>query len=331
MDTDPQYKTDLFRNYLQGNLSEEEELRLAEWLSISDQNYLEFKKYLSENRLFQSHSNETNQAWQNTRRKIYTHFKYQVGKTAIIPDWLKIAAIIVVALVAGFYSNRIIQPDGNRQATVNEIIVPNGEKAQVILSDGTKVYLNAGTRFKYPAVFSQKKREVILTGEAFFEVTKKKSSPFIIETPRFNVKVTGTSFNLNTYREDAENILTLHTGEVIIACEDQEFRVQPGEKFVFNTRTGKSGITTTDLEKSILWKEGMTVIEDLNLEEIVKILERKFNVQIRIMDEKYKKIRYAGQFKAHETLVEILDLIKETSPVKFNYEINETKNVITIK
>ena len=118
----------------------------------------------------------------------------------MIPIWLKVAAIVIITLLSGFFVNQVIQK--NYYAGVqNEIIVPNGEKTQIILSDGTKVYLNAGTHLKYPAVFSRKKREVTLIGEAFFDVAKDKSIPFIIKTLRFDVKVTGTSFNLKLIRK----------------------------------------------------------------------------------------------------------------------------------
>ena len=320
----------LCEGYLKSSLSKSEELKLVDWINSSQTNYLEFKKFITENQFSQSHSEETILAWQRLKAKIALCPSQRRNTITMIPTWLKVAAIVIIALLSGFFVNQVIQKD-YYAGVQNEIIVPNGEKTQIILSDGTKVYLNAGTHLKYPAVFSRKKREVTLIGEAFFDVTKDKSTPFIIKTLRFDVKVTGTSFNLKTYQEDLENCLTLYSGEVTIANANREYKIRPGEKYSFNTHSQEAIISITDLQKSILWRKGVIVIEDMNLDEIRKILEREFDVQIRIADEKLKKIRYTGQFKPHETLEEILVMIGETSPVKFKYEINQTKDMITIK
>lgn len=330
MNANPRNETRLFEAYLRGNLSKQEESKLVDWINSSEKNYREFKSYIAKNQFSQPHSEETVRAWQKLKSKITRHPVQRGSREIIISSWMKIAAIVVIALLSGFFASQIVQKDHYSQA-LNEIIVPKGEKAQVILSDGTKVYLNAGTYFKYPAIFSKEKREVILTGEAFFDVAKDKSNPFIIETPKFDVKVTGTSFNLSTYEEDEVNSLTLHSGELTISRQGQEYKLRPGEKYRLNIQTRKSNIETVNLQRSLLWTEGVIVIDDLNLEEIRKLLERKFDVQIKIADEKYKKIRYSGQFKSHETMEGVLKLIRETSPVKFKYEINETKDMITIK
>jgi len=331
MDTNSRKQTDLFERYLKGNLSKAEESKLFDWINLSDSNYSAFKEYVDRNQFSQSHSEETIQAWQNLKTKIDLHHLHQANKKIVVPGWLKIAAVVVVALLAGFFASRLVRNDHQYASALNEITVPKGEKAQVVLSDGTKVYLNAGTHFEYPGVFSNNERNVTITGEAFFNVAKDQSHPFIIKTPRFRVKVTGTSFNLSTYEEDEENSLALKTGKVTILTDGQNYKVKPGEKYIFNTQTLTSKITKADLQKFFLWREGVTVIDDLNLEEVGKLLERKFDVQIRIADKKYKTIKYTGQFKPHETLEDILDLIQKTSPIKFKYKINATKDIITIE
>jgi ferric-dicitrate binding protein FerR (iron transport regulator) len=330
MKTNPQKETRLIDGYLRGNLSKKEESMLADWIGSSDKNYQAFKKHIAENQFYQIHSEGTVLAWEKLKSKITRSRSIKENKKFVLPNWAKVAAIIVVALLSGFFANQIIR-DTHYNSAFNEVIIPNGEKAQIVLSDGTKVFLNAGTHLKYPTVFSNKSRKVIISGEAFFEVAKDKAHPFIIETPEFDVEVTGTSFNLSTYPEDVLNSLTLHTGEVTIFRAGQIYEISPGEKYTLDTKIEKSNIVKADLQKSYLWTEGVIVIDNLNLEAIRKILERKFNVQIKINDEKYNNIRYSGQFKPHETLEEVLDLIQETSPLKFSYKINETKNEIIIK
>jgi|TARA_R110002050_G_scaffold300717_1_gene471808 transmembrane sensor len=330
MKINPQNQIRLFKGYLQGSLSQHEEISLVDWINSSDKNYQEFKEFVSQNQFAQVDSEEAVKSWRQLKEKISYRSKHKKSKRIFVPAWLKIAAIVVVALLSGFYVHLILDKN-DFETFQNEVIVANGEKAQVILSDGTKVYLNSGTHFRYPSVFSRRKREVSLTGEAFFDVAANKSNPFVIETPTFDVKVLGTSFNVKTYLEDDGNTVTLHSGEVTILNEDKEYKIEPGEKYIFNTKTQQSEITKTSVEKSFLWKEGIIVIDDLNLEEICRVLERRFDVRIVIADDKYKEIRYSGQFKSHERLDEILNLIRETSPIKFNYTINGTKDEITIK
>ena len=330
MELNAQNKRYLLSNYLKGNLTEKEESNLVDWINSSGENYQEFKKYIEENQFTQSTSKQTIQAWVKMKVKLTHYSTQQENKKIIVPNWLKIAAIVIIALMAGFFASQTLQKD-HYSNLMNEVIVPNGEKAQLVLSDGTVVYLNSGSHFRYPAIFSEKERLVNLTGEAFFEVTKDKTSPFMIKSPKFNVKVIGTSFNLKAYPEDLENTLTLHTGEVAITNSGKEFKIRPGEKYIFNTNTQKSNIIKSNIKRSFLWEEGVIVIDNLNLEEIRKVLERKFDVKIIIANEKLNVIEYTGQFKPYETLEEVLELIRETSPVKFKIEINETKDIITIR
>ncbi|MEN6455857.1 MAG: FecR domain-containing protein [Prolixibacteraceae bacterium] len=330
MNIDSSTKTDLFDRYLDGKLSGEEEARLGEWLIEADQNYREFKAYLSQSKHFQSHTSETNHLWNAIRDKTVAR-KRDLVKISGLPAWLKVAALLVVAMTAGFYIHSVVATKPVTQASMNEIIVPKGQTAQLILSDGTNVYLNSGSQFKYPAGFSGRDRRVSLTGEAFFDVAKNESSPFIISTSRFNVTVTGTSFNLSAYAEDNENSLTLHSGTVVVDQGEKEYTIKPGEKYTLAGLTGVAEIRETDLLRSVLWKEGIVVIDNLDLGEIAKILERRFNTRITIINEDYKKIRYAGQFKPRETLKDILELIRRSSPVKFTYKINESETEIIIQ
>ena len=320
---------ELMNRYLNGTLSQAEERELLAWVKESEDNLKVFKQFLADHQFSQSLGDETSQAWAKLKVKLASQPERKSSRVLQLPRWVRVAAIAVIALFAGFFVNQFLQPDMSALA-LNEIVVPNGEKAQVRLSDGTVVYLNAGTTFSYPAAFSQKQREVILVGEAFFEVSKDRSKPFIIETPDFDVRVTGTSFNLKTYPEDHENSLTLHSGSVEITQAGKNYQLNPGDQYTLNTETQQASVGKGNLAKSRLWNEGGIYLENLDLEEIARVLERKFDVELIIAKEELKVIRYNGQFKAHESLEEVLHVIQKTSPVKFDYELNETKDQITI-
>lgn len=329
MNPNPENLKTLFDGYLRGSLSKNEESKLADWIKSSVENYQTFKAYLSDIQFSQPTTEESNAAWMYLRNRIQPRAPRKILMPAL-PQWAKIAALLIVGLLGGILANQYLRSEKYADA-INQVIVPYGEKATLILSDGTVVYLNAGTQFSYPSQFSKNYREVSLSGEAFFDVTKNESHPFLIRAPHFNVKVTGTSFNLNTYQKDEENSLTLHSGEVFIENEGREFRVHPGEKYVFNTLSQESKINPTDLKKSFLWKDGFIVVDNLTLEEIRKLLERKFDVSIIIQSEELRKLRYSGQFKSNETLTDILEVIKKVSTKKFIYEINKTNKTVIVK
>ncbi len=330
MDNNFQNNQELIQKYLQGNLSESEELKLANWIYSSESNLQSFKKYITDNQFSQTHNDETDRAWQRIKVKLDNKTKQTGNGKIVVPNWLKVAALVALALISGILINKV-SLFNSKELVWNEIIVPNGEKAQLILSDGSSVFLNSNSHLKYPSVFSEKNRKVNLSGEAFFNIKKDLSHPFNVETPGFDVTVTGTSFNLLAYNTDKENSVTMHSGSVTISKNGHDFKLRPGEKYILNNETQNSKIIQVDIKKSSLWKEGVIVIENLDLNEIIKILERKFNVKIEIADEKLKTIRYTGQFKPNEKLEDILALIRDTSPVKYSYKINKTNNLVTIE
>ncbi len=311
------------------------------WLSNNPNHnayYKELKKDWTLLETFKSYKKyNTKGAWKEIEKKAGDELKQLnafslYNKRSKVYEILKIAASFLAAFgLSWFVWRSLPEKKALPEMSVFQVVVPKGEKSQFILSDGTKVWLNSDSRLSYTNNFGETDRHITLTGEAYFEVAKDKSKPFIIETPGFDVKVTGTSFNLNTYKEEEINSLTLHTGEVFINRKGKEFKVLPGEKFLLNQETQVLKIVNANLEESALWKEGYIVINDMNLEEIKKLLERKYNIHIVITKENYKTIKYTGTFKPYETLRDVLELIRSASPFKFNYQINTEKNVVTIE
>ncbi len=319
-----------FLKYLQGTLTENEEANLVDWINLSEKNFSFFKQYISENQYSQYHSAETNAAWSRIKQKLHVQQNHRKQAKVVLINWFKVAAIITIAFIAGVLAKTVNLGVPNDYG-YSEIIVPKGEKSHLILPDGSKVYLNSDSYLKYPAVFTKSERKVVLVGEAFFEIAKDQSHPFIVETKKFNVKVTGTSFNLSAYDNDLESSVTLHTGKVVIEKNGFRCNIAPGDKYIFNNSTYKYKVEKANIEESGTWKRGVVFIDDMTLDEIVKILSREFNVSINLADENLKSIKYTGQTKPHETLEDILTLIKDASPVKFKIEFNKTKDHVIIK
>ncbi|NMH86755.1 FecR family protein [Flavivirga algicola] len=199
-------------------------------------------------------------------------------------------------VVGAQHGNKLVyENDDDIQALVyNKLTVPYGKRFDLILSDGTTVFLNSGSSIKYPVKFIKGfNRQVFLNGEAFFDVAKDKSHPFIVDTKELNVQVLGTKFNVQTYQEDSNIDVVLVEGRVgmdsqkTLDYKENEVVLEPGFKGSFNKM--QRSITTKKVNTSIYtsWMKGTVVFRNTPLKEIVKRLERLYNVSITINNEDF--------------------------------------------
>jgi len=208
------------------------------------------------------------------------------------------------------------------QAAVDsiEVVTPLGSRTEFKLSDGSKVYLNSGSKIKYPQVFTGKTRGVNLIGEGFFEVAHNAEKPFIVNAKGLSVRVLGTKFNVMAYPDDNVIETTLVEGKVEL---DQQVggRIKkigsmiPGQHVKFNDKRGIVSSNMVDVEKYIAWKEGKLVFQNESITDVAKALERMFNVNI-IVDDKVKDFTYTVVL-VDEPLFQILDLMSIATPVKY--------------
>ncbi|QXP57212.1 DUF4974 domain-containing protein [Cellulophaga sp. HaHa_2_95] len=211
----------------------------------------------------------------------------------------------------------------------NEIYVPYGKRMEIVLSDGTRVYLNSGSKLTYPTFFNKdKKRIVELEGEGYFNVAKKDTSNrFVVSTKNFKTTVLGTEFNVSSYDSDATNDVVLVEGAVSVsssADSDDEFFLEPGEQFKYTTNV-PSSVVTVDVQSHIAWLDGVLVFENESFDVIVKKLERFYNVSIENNCTTLLNEKFTGQFDL-ESIEDVLTTFKNTMPFKF--EINNQKVVI---
>jgi transmembrane sensor len=175
-----------------------------------------------------------------------------------------------------------------------------GEHAKIMLSDGTKIWLNAGSRLKYPVKFKGDTREVYLTGEAFFDVAKDKKHPFIIHTDKMDTKVLGTSFNVQAYPDHATQEVSVLTGRVNVksTVTEENVYVTPGQKVVFKSKSNKlQAYTDIPLNSISLWRKNIIVFEDAPLPEVIATINRKYNVTIEIGNKDLNNLKISAYFK----------------------------------
>ncbi|MGV8093966.1 MAG: FecR family protein [Mangrovibacterium sp.] len=218
------------------------------------------------------------------------------------------------------------------QITQNQIIVPYGTRARVVLSDRSVVWLNAGTRLIYPSRFSGDRRAVALTGEAFFEVAKNRDHPFIVRTANYNIKVLGTQFNVSAYPGDDENQTVLTEGSIQLTLgQDRWFNRQivlkPDELFAYNKKSNSTRIEKVQAEMYILWKEGILRFEKEDLSRIVKKLERFYDIRIDLKNSVDGSMKLDGKLNLKQNTNEVMHYICKVGNKNFK-KINEKYYVI---
>lgn len=199
----------------------------------------------------------------------------------------------------------------------NELIIPRGGEYSLLLSDGTKVWLNADSRLKYPVAFARDKRKVWLEGEAYFEVAADSSSPFMVETALVGVKVLGTGFNVMAYRNEDRTEVTLVHGKVDVETAQGNALLKPREQLVFQHDGGQQEVREVNVNTYISWKEGVLAFDAMPLSELADRLGRWYNIDFFFTAEDVKLLKFSGAFRRYDDIQYVLTLISETTDVQF--------------
>ncbi len=242
--------------------------------------------------------------------------------------WISIAAslILLFCVSAVLFLNRTPL----FQKTVTESIAPYGQKSQLVLADGTKVFLNSGTVLRYDNRFGKQNRKIEMTGEAYFEVAKNKRIPFIINTADIEIKVLGTKFNVMAYPDEPQIETTVTEGTVNV----KELKNGSSVVITANQKASyikKNHLLTQQNVNSFIyssWKENILYFDNENFENVIKKLERWYNVNIELTGKDSVDDRFTLTIK-NESLREVLDLIGLTTPL--NYKIKDNQVTITYK
>lgn len=211
----------------------------------------------------------------------------------------------------------------------NTLMVPANGEYQLVLADGTKVFLNSGSEIRYPEVFGKDRREVFLRGEAWFEVAKDSGRKFLVHAGAMDVKVLGTSFNVKAYEKLETVATTLVEGSVEIACDGESFRIVPGEQFVYDKNSREANVMMVDTELYTSWKDGYYKFRQATLEEIMTTLSLWYGLNVFYQNESAKHVEFTGKVKRYEDIRTLLDKFEQTENVVF--DIKENNVFIKIK
>lgn len=219
-----------------------------------------------------------------------------------------------------------------RKSTDNamaQVIIPYGKRSSLLLSDGTKVWLNAGSKLTFPQKFSGKNRKVFLKGEAYFDVFKNKDIPFIVSSEGMNVTVHGTAFNFRN--NDLESDLEVVLVEGLVTMKDnntkfsgKEIQLIPNQKAVYDKTTSKTSVEYgVDVERYTSWKEGLLEFDRESILNVFKRLSRYYNVGFVTESSIELNKKISGKLDLKDSLEDVMKVISDVAPISFRIDQNK--------
>lgn len=229
-------------------------------------------------------------------------------------------------------SDSVLQTPVEELNTMNQLVIPYGNQSRVVLSDNTIVWLNAGSRLVYPTKFKDKTREVMLFGEAFFEVAKNPKQPFVVKTSNLDIKVLGTKFNVSAYADDQVIQTVLSEGSVAIRRNGAKFFeddvvISPNQMASFDKTSNNTKIFNVSAEAYSLWTKGLICFEDDDFSHVVKQVERFYNLSVTFSDQQAKVMRISGKLDLKRSKKEVMEYLAKVSLTSFE-QINENQYLI---
>jgi len=271
-------------------------------------------------------SEEVKKRWLQSKMKMNRYFISQLASDSVY--WYRrIAGFLILPLLVlsgwFFYNQNHLKNSYNQLSEISHrksirVVAPLGGQLQIELPDGSKAWLNSGSEINYPAYFSQDRREVNMTGEVYFQVSKS-DKMFVVKNPGPDIKVYGTEFNVHAYPDEKEVTVALAKGKIALDRDEGEIAMKAGEVVAFNKINKQLIKQESDIYMYTSWREGKYIFRNAPLEVILKTLERNYNVTIDLEDPSMNQFRYDATIDG-EPLAEILELLSFSGPLKYQYK-----------
>lgn len=195
------------------------------------------------------------------------------------------------------------------KSDLNTIHVPYGKRSTLILADGTKVHINSGSSLVYPADFARDKREVYLDGEAYFEVAKEKERHFVVQTASKAVEVLGTKFNVSIDKESNLFETVLVSGKIALDSNDGRIELAPDQYYGYDANLKQEELKTVDVRNYISWIDGKLKFSRAPLSNVIRKIEKSYNIKIEILDSKYLDYKISGNLDLKSTPEETMNVL----------------------
>jgi ferric-dicitrate binding protein FerR (iron transport regulator) len=315
---------ELLKKYITGDyLTDDERETVVGWLEESPENMDEYKTLhkIYDALLWNEYEENTTlpeikAEGRNIKRQLIILSRY--------------AAVFVIAILGCYvFLTYFNAPQAVKTEVMNNtIFVPPGQRVEVILTDGTRVWLNAKTKFIYPEKFESDRRDVYLDGEAYFDVEKDEKRPFFVRTDKYNVKVLGTEFNLIAYKGSDLFETSLLQGSVEVKSHDEKSSCVLSPNNIAYAEGGKLKTAPLVDKNYLLWKEGIIYFDNETVLEIMKKLELYFDIKIDVQNKFIIAYRYSGKFRTKDGVEQVLKVLQLKH--NFKYIRDDSTNTITI-
>lgn len=243
-------------------------------------------------------------------------FKYKSFK------WLGYAAAFALIFTCSvLMGHRLGFNQANQTAALHKFTVEadKGQRASVILPDGTKVWLNSHSKLEYNSLYATEKRAVKLTGEAYFDVARDTTKEFIVDAGELTVKVLGTSFNIKAYEDDNFSVASLISGSIKTEIGDCSYVLKPNKSIIFDKLQKKTYVRHCNSQRATMWRNNELVFNGESLGEIAVLLNRLYNVKIEFESENIKRYKFSGVI-VNNSLDNVIELISLTAPITYTKE-----------
>lgn len=327
-----QDKDDLFErrlnDYISGMITDEEKVELFSLAGSSELYRLQYNKAVKLHALLHVPVLEARKG--EGYRRFSQRIQGEPGrKKNQFVIWVRFAAAAMVLMVLTSALSIYIYENQYKsdKDILCETIVPFGSQTKIILPDSSVVVLNSGSVLKYPATFEREERNVYLAGEGYFKVAKDKDKVFQVYAGDARIQVTGTVFNVRSYPDDIQTEVDLIEGGVNVSVGEKNVFLKPNERALYNRESGSLERQTYETYKSALWTTGKLSFVNASFREILKEIERKYNVKIHVVSQRVEGEYFSGTIHAGMTLQEVFNFID----VDKKYSFENSGNTILLK
>ena len=308
-------ENELLQRYISGNATLEEKQTFLCWIEADERHMQEFKECRKSYDVQLWHA----MAIQAKQKKTFHINRY-------VRELIKVAAIFVISFGLTY---TLFALSDKKETILQTLHVPAGQRAELLLADGTKVWLHAMTTLIFPTQFEDGKREVTLDGEGYFDVTTDEINPFIVKTELHDLKVFGTEFNATAYKQTNDFSTSLLKGKIDVIAKKtgQIIHLEPGEcAYDVNGKLYKKSISYTDYFR---WREGLLCFNNLRMDLLLDKLQLCYGIKIEIQNKKILKNYYTGKFRTKDGVEHALRVLQLYN--SFQFIKDEVTNVICIK
>lgn len=321
---------DLFR-YVNRELTVQEQIEVEEWINASEENrkiaedFYELSFAVTSLQIIKR--SDPREALKKVNKRIQ---QKQFRKLYFLIQRVAVILLLPLLLLSGYL---LFQSKEEAPVFYLEARMTPGMTGSTVLPDGTKIWLNSSSSLKYPNRFSGQIREVVLDGEAYFQVVNHPEQPFIVHTEKSSVKVLGTEFNIDAYSDNDFIATTLVTGSIEFNYKNENdlsrtLMVKPNEQVYYDKKNCQTQLVKTYVPKDIAWKNGQIVLRDTPLSDILWILSKRFNVEFVIKNPAFYTYSFTGVF-TNQQIERVLEHFKRSSGIhyKVNYLLNQAGEI----